>query len=113
MYKLDYKEVQEIINLSERCYYKLDKGDFGLFSSGLELTETEVSLRKQIKNLGEQKIIELCALVWLGSTESDENWHSLISIATNEYHEGTINYIADKKPLAKYLRDGWRRLYEL
>jgi len=115
---LDPTQVHEIIALAQACYPPPQQGaavssaEPGAFS-GLERRPEERRLFEYISALNENSLAELYALMLLGRGDGGEkaaDWDTLVSLARDRQDPMVAHYIADKAPLASYLRDGLRKL---
>jgi hypothetical protein len=119
MMKLSVKKVQEIVRLAEQLYphthihnQKIHSAADAADAVAACIQETK-ELHNYIKNLPDDERYELTALVWLGRGTGDEapnDWESLVRDASGDTAEGTAEYLVSKFPLARYLREGMRKM---
>ena len=120
MKHLQEATVHEVIRLAETARaseHDDSEVDFGELSAGdlakqLALTAEERELRNYLQRLPDKQMAELMALMWLGRTaggERREDYPELVEYALTTL-DHAASYVAEKAPLADYLRDGLAEL---
>lgn len=105
----------EIIELAEKANPsrapRIVSGDDLLSMASLKPTDEEIELRRALRALSKDELCELMAVMWIGRGEHEPSaFDDLVRHAFNSSDEGDICYVAGKSPLARYLRDGLRKL---
>jgi hypothetical protein len=119
MNHLTLETVQHIIRLAEAVRATAQgKGQLNLrdmtvedFVRILALSPEERRLRQYLKQLPEDQMSELMALMWLGreSVRSRDEYRELVEHASRNM-EDAPSYVAEKAALAEYLRSGLAKL---
>src|SRR4051794_6301239 len=113
--KLNVATVQEVIRLAEAANRpeKPEEIDFSKmsteeFAKMMTPKPEDIKLRNYLKSIPEDSLAELMALMWLGrSGDRKKEFPQLLDHAkVNMDH--AASYIAEKAPLATYLRDGMK-----
>ncbi|MDP1681706.1 MAG: DnaB-like helicase C-terminal domain-containing protein [Burkholderiales bacterium] len=119
-FELSPEIVAKIIELAERCYIdssgdktRTKVEDEAFLDELFRPSPAYEALLAAIKQLTQTDIIQLQALMWLGrgaGGETAEDWSALLDNSGLQLEERTPEYIAEKAPLAKYLRNGLAKL---
>ncbi|MDO8864197.1 DUF3775 domain-containing protein [Haliea sp. E1-2-M8] len=118
MKTLKYSEVQEVIRLADACYppsEQVQALELGSINAELllQVRPEEEALTQRLRSLEDGALVELCALMWLGrgaGGEQASDWEALVADAELQNDKYMASYIAEKAPLAEYLRDGLAEL---
>ena len=123
MNNLTIEQIKEITRLAQESN-TTDSQSVSFNSSGVSyeingapasLADIEASdpaekiLINKIGSLNDEALVELCALMQFGrAKDNSENWPLYLSDV--HIHTGLVDYIASKRPLAQYLKDGFQIL---
>lgn len=80
---------------------------------GVGLTEIDLKLREYINSLSDNEKAELLVVMWIGRQDGGatvDDFEGAFAHAKSELDEHTGEYMADKDPLAQYLKDGMQLL---
>lgn len=111
--QLELSTVQEVIRLADRRA-KNAQSESGIVLVGdasageLHLTPEEQELEDYLRRLPGEQMAELMALMWLGrgaGGERKRDYPELVKQASQNLG-GAVGYVAEKTPLADYLRRG-------
>lgn len=110
--------IMKVIDLANRCSQLRQEDDKGWINpfdekeieDAFTSRPEEERLEKFIDNLSDDEKTELMALMWLGRDGGE--WAYLIDHAREEL-DGAAEYMAEKAPLAIYLKKGIERAKEM
>ena len=115
---LNAKMISEIIQLSEFAHSISAKNEI-VHLSDIEIDDFLAprpgfqALTDKLSSLTLPQLSELQGLMWLGrgaGGERKSDWRDILSNSKDQLQDSTPIYIAEKWPLAKYLKDGLRKL---
>ena len=109
--------IKTVINLANRCYPPhddekrwVDPFDEKEIEKAFKPEPEREKLEKFIDDLSDDEKAELMALMWLGRDGGE--WEYLLNHARGEIDDAA-RYIAEKAPLATYLKKGIERAKEI
>ena len=114
---LKKSDIENIIKLADICYPEADEPEQIVSITSISVddiiktTSGEEGLLRRIKRLNQKQLNELFVVMSYGREGYEiEDFRIILEEADNENDTYLANYLAEKCPLARYLKDGLAKL---